>query len=163
MMIQRVQSLWLLFASMSVFLLFFFSIATFSPTNDSMVYGFNFYAFGLDYPEPFSSALSELYAPLLKYTVMAVVLVCILTPLFVIFNYKNRSRQMQLSRLTMLLNVALMVSFFLLTDLFAEKTSTLISYGTGIFVPMGGVVFLLLTIRSIKKDDKLVRSADRIR
>jgi len=162
-MIQRIQSLWLLLASLSVFLLFFFSVAVFNPTNESMVFGLTYYAYGLDYPQPFSDMLAGLYSPFLKYTIMAVVLVCILTPLYVIFNYKNRARQMQLSRLTILLNAALMVSFFLLSDLFAEKTSSTVDYSIGIFVPMGAIVFLLLAIRFIKKDDKLVRSADRIR
>jgi len=169
-MVQRIQSLWLLLASLSVFLLFFFSIASFSPNpefanNKAVV--FDFYAYGLDYADPYSYTMEELnlYSPLLKYTVVAVLAVCVLTPFLVIFMYRNRSRQMQLSRLTILLNAALMLSFFLLSDYFSKETLSLVDYGNsiGIFVPMVAIVFLLLSIRFIKKDDLLVRSADRIR
>jgi len=106
---------------------------------------------------------SNLYAPLAKYTVIAVVLVCILTPFISIFMYKNRPRQVQLSRLTVLLNAVLLVAFFLLSDSFAEKSHTLVSYSVGVYVPIIPIACLLLAIRSIRKDDKLVRSADRIR
>jgi hypothetical protein len=168
-MIQRIQSLWLLLASLSVCLLFFFSVTTFEPNPESANSNrveFTFFAYGLDYENCYSYTMEklDLYAALLKYTVIAVALVCILTPLFSVFRYKNRPQQMQLSRLTMLLNVALMVTFFLLSDFFAKKSDTLVSsYGIGIYVPIGAIVFLLLAIRCIKKDDKLVRSADRIR
>jgi len=165
-MIQRIQSLWLVLASLAMFLLFFFPVATFVPNTElanAHAVDFKFFAFGLDYADAFSITLGELYAPLLKYTIIAVVLVCILTPFISVFLYRNRVRQIQLSRLTMLLDAALTVAFFLLSDLFAKPNGSLVSYGVGVFVPLAALVFLLLAIRSIKKDDKLVRSADRIR
>ena len=161
-MVQRIQSLWLLLASLSVCLLFFFSVTTFMPNHDRIAM-FDFYAYGINCPQPFAEMLGALYAPLLKWTVIVVVLVCILTPFFSIFMYKNRPKQVQLSRLTILLNAALTVTFFLLSDSFAEKTDTFATYGVGVYMPIAAVVFLLLAIRFIKKDDKLVRSADRIR
>ena len=167
-MIQRIQSLWLLLASLSVCLLFFFPIAHFVPDPEvanAHAVEFDFYAYGLDYADCYSYTMEELsvYAPLLKFTVMAVVFACALTPFISIFTYKERSRQTQLSRLTVLLNAALMVAFFLLSDSFAEKSHTLVSYGVGVYVPIIPIACLLLAIRFIRKDDKLVRSADRIR
>jgi peptidoglycan/LPS O-acetylase OafA/YrhL len=91
-------------------------------------------------------------------------LVCILTPFLTIFMYKNRPRQMQLSRLSLLLNAALTVAFFLLSEnYFAKITSSNVEYGMGIYFPIIAAVFLLLATRAIKKDNILVRSADRIR
>ena len=166
-MIQRIQSLWLLLASLSCFLLFFSPVATFMPNPECDINAkeliFKFFAYRLDYELPFSEILDGLYAPFLQWTVVVVVLVCILTPFFAIFMYKSRMRQMQLSRLTILLNIALTVSFFLLSDFFAEGKCVIVRYSVGIYVPIAAVVFLLLAIRFIKKDDKLVRSADRIR
>ena len=165
-MIQRIQSLWLLLASLLACLLFFFPVATFTPdpqyANAHAVI-FGFYAYGLDYSPAFSEMLNGLYAPLLKYTLIAVVLVCAVTPFVTIFMYRNRPRQIQLSRLTMLLNAALMVAFFLLSDFFAKEKLSLVNYGIGIYIPIAALVLLWLSIRFIKKDDKLVRSADRIR
>ena len=167
-MVQRIQSLWLLLASLSVCLLFIFSVATFEPNpeyaNANKV-EFGFYAHKLDCAQPFETTLDELnlYAPLLKWTVIIVVLACVLTPFFSIFMYKNRPKQVQLSRLTILLNAALTVTFFMLSDSFAEKTYSFATYGVGVYAPIAAVIFLLLAIRFIKKDDKLVRSADRIR
>jgi 4-amino-4-deoxy-L-arabinose transferase-like glycosyltransferase len=165
-MIQRIQSLWLLVAALSVCLLCFFPVATFSPdpqyaNANAVVFGF--YAYGLDYVPAFSERLDGLYTPLLKYTVIVVLLVCAVTPFVAIFIYRNRPRQMQLSRLTMLLNVALTVAFFLLSDFFAKEKFAIADYGIGIYVPIVALISLLLAVRSIKKDDKLVRSADRIR
>jgi len=163
-MIQRIQSLWLLLASLSVCLLFFFPVANFVPDLESAnahAVIFDFYAHNIKYAA--ESMESNLYAPLAKYTVIAVVLVCILTPFISIFMHKNRPRQVQLSRLTVLLNAVLLVAFFLLSDSFAEKSHTLVSYGVGVYVPIIPIACLLLAVRFIRKDDKLVRSADRIR
>jgi len=165
-MIQRIQSLWLLLASLSVCLLCFFPVATFSPDPqyaNAHAVMFGFYAYGLDYSPAFSEMLGGLYAPLLQYTVIAVLLVCVVTPFVAIFMYRNRPRQMQLARLTMLLNVALMVAFFLLSDFFAKEKFSIVNYAIGIYVPIAALIFLWLSVRFIKKDDKLVRSADRIR
>jgi len=170
-MIQRIQSLWLLLASLSVCLLSFFPVATFAPNENTPGVVFSFYAYGLDYVPAFSDMLDGLYTSLLKYTVVAVLLVCAVTPFIAIFIYRNRPRQVQLARLTMLLNAALMVAFFMLSDFFAnlgtafftEEKILLINYNVGIYAPIAALVFLWLSVRYIKKDDKLVRSADRIR
>ena len=43
------------------------------------------------------------------------------------------------------------------------KDQVSISYKIGIVIPVISIVFTYLTIRFIKKDDELVRSADRLR
>jgi glucan phosphoethanolaminetransferase (alkaline phosphatase superfamily) len=158
-MIQRIQSLWLLLASLSVLLLFFFPVATLGPNANGGGVIVNFYAHNLNSADAFPL----IYPPFLKWTVVAVVSVCLLTPFVSIFMYRNRARQVQLSRLTILLNAALTVAFFLLADAFAKPYGSSVGYGVGIYVPLAAIIFLLLAIRFIKKDDKLVRSADRIR
>jgi len=165
-MIQRIQSVWLFLAAVSVCLLCFFPVATFSPdpqyANANAVM-FDFYAYGLDYSPAFSEILDGVYSPLLQYTIIAVLLACAVTPFVAIFMYRNRPRQMQLSRLTMLLNAAPMITFFLLSDFFAKEKFAVADYDIGIYVPISALAFLLVAVRFIKKDDKLVRSADRIR
>jgi glucan phosphoethanolaminetransferase (alkaline phosphatase superfamily) len=165
-MLQRTQSIWLLFASLSIFFLFFLSIAGFQPDPEianakRVVFSFNLY--GLNYEDAFSDVIGNLYAPLLKITMCVIAVVCILTPIFIIFKYKNRSQQMLLSKWTMLMDALLMVAFFLLADFFAKDTHSIVSYKAGIYLPSIAILFLFLSIRFIKKDEKLVRSADRIR
>lgn len=160
-MIQRIQSVWLLLAAIASILLFFFPVATFFKEGIEF---FKFYAYGLSYPEPFAMQLDMLYRPLMKYSVLLAILVTTGIPILTIFLYKNRSRQIYLSRLTLLLNVVLIVVFFLLSDSFAEVSgSSTFNYGVACYLPIFSIVMLFLAIRGVKKDEALVRSADRIR
>lgn len=160
-MIQRIQSAWLSLAAVASLLLFFLPVSTFFLEGIEF---FKFYIYGLDYIEQFGIQLDMLYRPLMKYSVLLAVLVTTVIPIITIFLYKNRSRQLYLSRLTILLNVVLIVVFFLLSDSFAEVAgSDTFKYGPACYLPIFSVIMLFLAIRGIKKDEALVRSADRIR
>ncbi|MDR0365116.1 MAG: DUF4293 domain-containing protein [Bacteroidales bacterium] len=159
-MIQRIQSAWLLLAAIASMLLFVLPIATFSIEGIAF---FKFYTYGLDYADPFTAQLEMLYRPFMKYSILLAALVATVIPVLTIFLYKNRSRQMYLSRLTILLNVVLLVVFFLLSDSFAETTQSTSKYGVACYLPIFSIIMLFLAIRGIKKDENTVRSADRIR
>ena len=89
------------------------------------------------------------------------VLVALFT-VMVIFQYKKRVRQSKLAMLIMALNVILMGLMLLLEYVPAEMVATK-KYTFGSFLPIGSVIFSYLAARFIKKDEELVRSADRIR
>src|SRR5699024_7294012 len=86
--------------------------------------------------------------------------------LILIFLFRNRKRQMNLVRLNILLNIVLLgffVYWFLnlpgehnFLELFSKK-------GIGVVFPIVSIVFLRLACRAIKRDDDLVKSADRFR
>ena len=79
-----------------------------------------------------------------------------LLALFAIFQFKNRLRQLMIVNLSRL---SIAISFFLLI-IFKEEGNQLY-YGS--FLLIFPYIILLISSYFIKKDEKLVRSADRIR
>lgn len=99
---------------------------------------------------------SGIYAP------MILNLLSLILSLIIIFQYKNRVLQYKLSNLVVLINVFVIGLFFLLTYTKDGVTGTL-SFSFGAFLPSISVIFAFLAAHFIKKDEELVRSADRIR
>jgi len=82
--------------------------------------------------------------------------------LFSIFEYKKRQNQFVLNRLNIVLNLILLGLFvYRSLKLPGEEISS--KKGIGIFLPILVIVLLVLANRSIKKDEELVKSADRLR
>ena len=93
-----------------------------------------------------------------------IVLNCLVLMLSIItiLQFNKRPLQYKLSNLTALLNVFIIGLFFLLSyakDGFVET----ISYSVGAFLPVLSIVCCFLAAHFIKKDEQLVRNADRIR
>jgi len=83
-----------------------------------------------------------------------------------IFIYKNRIAQIRILRFGVLLNVIyLALLFFLYVPDIEEVTGVTADYITqaGIYFPIAILLLFLLASRFIMKDEKLIRSADRIR
>lgn len=85
--------------------------------------------------------------------------------LFAVCLYKHRKMQRFLGYFNMLLNAILLVFFVCrvlnVYDFYAIGTISRIRIG--IYLPAIAIVLLALANRAIKKDDALVRSADRLR
>jgi len=79
-----------------------------------------------------------------------------------IFSYKKRQTQFVYNRLNIILNFILLGLFvYQLLNLSGE---TLVSEkGIGMFLPLGSIILLAFANKAIKKDEDLVKSADRIR
>lgn len=80
-----------------------------------------------------------------------------------IFFYKARSLQIRMCNLAMLLACVLVGLLFFLADNSATITNSRVSYSFGSYLPIIQVIFLFLAGRAIKRDDEMVRSADRLR
>lgn len=140
-MIQRIQTLFLALSS-----------------------GASFSLFGLPFSRSTSSS-GTIYADqvmnLQDHTVLLIS--CILAGLLslvAIFLFKNRRLQMSLGYGSVLASFALLA----MVGYMQGQTSTVSSsFELGIIMPLAGVLFSLLAIRFIKKDDKLVSSMDRLR
>lgn len=76
--------------------------------------------------------------------------------IFAIFQFKNRKRQQLLASLSRLM---ITISFFLIIFLHSEDKV----FGLGIMFLILPFIFLIAANIFIKKDDNLVKSADRIR
>ncbi len=81
-----------------------------------------------------------------------------------IFLFKNRSLQM---RLTMFSVIAAVIGTILTVVLFMQegqvKSSQVVNDGLGAYLGFAGLIFAILAYRFVQKDDKLVRSMDRLR
>lgn len=79
-----------------------------------------------------------------------------------IFLYKTRQHQFVLGRLNILLNLILLgLLIFNLTTLSGDDSSS--EKGIGLVLPFVSIVLLVLANKAIQKDEKLVKSSNRLR
>lgn len=150
-MIQRIQSVYLFIAIVLQTVLLFVPLAHFSGSNLMA--------------DMFASGFVDEQEALMKTTSLFILcLVIILISIVVLFSYKNRILQMRLCIYNIILNLGLLVLIIFLVYYFS--TSYLVesrSYAYGIVLPGLSAVLHSLAYRSIRKDDNLVKSQDRLR
>jgi len=88
--------------------------------------------------------------------------IVILLAVVAIFLYKHRMLQVRICSLNILLVSTLIVSVFYFSDKPVTADATL-NFEPGAYLVLLNLVLLWLSLRSIRKDDALVRSADRLR
>jgi hypothetical protein len=82
---------------------------------------------------------------------------------YAILQYKRRPLQVKMVRIALLIDIVLLVILFVITDFLKKKLLVTPDYGVGVLFPLISVVFLVLAQRAILKDDRLVKSTDRLR
>lgn len=157
-MLQRKQTLFLLLAAISAGLTYLFPVATYLRHGQSFV----FRTYGVFTGQGVPVADAAMRVPF----AIVIGLVCALL-LTVIFLYRNRPRQLRLTRLAALLMVAV-GAFFFITDrsllTYLEQGGEVArEYGVSIGLPTLSIVFCAMALRGIKRDEELVRSMDRLR
>lgn len=84
-----------------------------------------------------------------------------------IFLYKKRKLQLRLGKLNLVLTVVLICLLFFFVEykikLIAGANSFSTTYLLGAYLPLFSLFFTYLANKGIKKDEELVRSADRLR
>ena len=81
---------------------------------------------------------------------------------YAILKYKKRIVQQRLNWLNILINLTLL-GIFAYRMLRASGESFISEKGVGLFLPVLSIVFLFLANKAIGRDEKLVKSADRLR
>jgi glucan phosphoethanolaminetransferase (alkaline phosphatase superfamily) len=146
----------------AIILQFFFPVAvfTFGDTVDTYLGTVEFYLFGLvKQPVSLEPAYKFLfYLPLIIIAVFILALTVLST-----LQYKKRLRQLRTINFAILLNIVLIVLLFFYTDKISKDISLPIAYKMGSVFPLISLVFLVLAMYAIKKDERLVRSLDRLR
>jgi len=171
-MLQRIQTLFLVLAAIVSIVVFFLPLATFSVSGQSLTAGSFFYEFDIfilgvknmqgTYPENISGIVNMLMYIIL---LAAIVILTVST----IFAYKNRVLQMKLCRFNLILNIVFVVLILYLPGTLEQKLTTmqvdlvLVNYKVGVFLQLAVVVLVFLANKFIKKDENLVRAADRLR
>lgn len=149
-MIQRIQSLFLLLAALSSAGMGYFNLWKVKLMK------------GVTASEEYFNALSS-------YLIFIIVMVSILLSLITIFLFKNRKLQFRLTVINILLAIGAIVLQYVKVGQLADKLmndgSTIISatYLPAAFLPVVTLVALFLAARGIYKDEKLIKSLDRLR
>ena len=158
-MLQRIQTVYLTASVIACALLFSFPMAKF--VND--VQGtYVLTVMGVKYlnmtdPPIFVNFWST-------FPMMILVIASVIMTASAIFLYNKRRTQLILVNISFLLNVILIALVYLYYVGYIEKLSKVVpSYQFGIFLPIISLVLLVLANRSIRKDEALVKSADRLR
>ena len=140
-MLQRIQSIWLLLAATCSFVslkITFYAgniIAEQGATNGVGLY----------------SEIKGMDNPILTTAVGVVSLISI-------FLYKNRKQQIKFCVAAFFIEISLLIFYFYLTKTFKEGT---IAIGAGIHLLI--IIFILLAIAGIRKDNKIIAESDRLR
>jgi amino acid transporter len=158
-MIQRIQTLYLSLAFIAIALLFAFPLAQFFAENGAYVFSIT----GLKNMVPGDP---DAFSPMIFLPLLIVAVGIAILDLFTIFQYKNRSFQVKLTNIGVLAAIALILGiFFLYIPMIEKKINIVPDYrkAFGIYLPLVALVFMVMANRAIKRDEKLVRSADRLR
>ena len=80
-----------------------------------------------------------------------------------IVSYKKRQNQFVMGRLNIILNLILLGLFVYRSLNVSGETPAVSEKGIGMFLPIVAIVLLVLANKAIKKDEDLVKSVDRLR
>ena len=145
-MLQRKQSLWLFIAALLNAGVFYFCLYKYHVIENNV-------------DTVKSLQVSDHYPSLLLALVMT------LLPLVTIFMYKKRPQQIAMT----FVSILAIASFITMTLSRVTNLSKLIpaptdaSYRAAAVLPIIAIIFLLLAIFGIRRDEKLVKSVDRLR
>lgn len=97
------------------------------------------------------------------YVPIALNLIILIFSLITIFMYGNRKKQMKFTQLLLLFSALLIGNLFVMHFFKGDETTMQTDYKIASFFPAINAICAFLAMRFIKKDEELVRSADRIR
>lgn len=157
-MIQRIQTLFLACAAAAVLLMLVFPLVEYRAGDRGILLGLG----GLHFADGSAAEDVSLQLPL-----RALVLALGAMWLILIFLFGNRGRQVRLIRYTYLVGAALLVAEWITH----RSVVAYLKHGgaveamlqPGYFLPLAGMALAFLAERAIRKDEELVRSADRLR
>ncbi len=157
-MIQRIQSLYLLGATLVSVVYLFLPIASFSVNGNSYLVK----PMGIYFQEGSEWVYEN---PVLALGV--VLLFHLLLTVAIIFQFKSRSRQIRLCNLNLILLLIIMGLQFVVSYDLPEKvteSSELVSnFEYWVLVPTISLLLVFLARKGVQKDENLIKSMDRIR
>lgn len=152
-MIQRIQTIYLVLATIILGLTFAFPFAIYTLEQGEVIFN----AYGV------SENTSEINTFFPYYITIALSMGL---ALFSLLQYKKRKVQITVGRLVYLLLAVTIVFVFIdyssLTAQFGIDTSN-VSYGAGMFMPVAALPIMFMANRNIRKDEDLIKSLDRLR
>ena len=151
-MIQRIQTLFLLCITGISITLLFIPFVEYSTLEGKV---------SVDLLPDNTSNLTVLY-----YLPVVLNLINLVLSVVVVLQFKRRIIQLKMASLLMAFN-AILLGVMLLFDFVQPSVSSAIpaakTYLAGSYLPIVSILFAFLAIKFIRKDEELVRSADRLR
>jgi hypothetical protein len=148
-MIQRKQSIWLFIAALLNSGLLYFS-----------VYNAHTLVNGAD-----TEIHMRVNGPN-EFLLLLLTVVLILVPLVAMFMFKNRKQQRSIIYLNIVAVIGFIAVLLMHVANFNNQTTPPPSnggYALGAVLPVLSIIFLIMAIRGINKDEKLIKSLDRLR
>jgi len=145
-MIQRIQSLFLLIAVICVGLLYKFPFATSDISSGQFLADQSYDLLDSNFYWIFAGLSFILF-------------------LATLFSFKNRKLQIRLATFSIISNILflLLIIFLFYQEFMGVQSSAVVNDGFGVYLPIISLIMVILANRFIKKDDKLVKSMDRLR
>jgi len=144
-MLQRIQTVYLLIAILLGGLVAFL-VPFWADSNDELVYLNSMLQTG------------EVFFMIIPVIFMVSALMAVLT----LISFKNRTKQIIYNRVNIVINF-LLLGIVVYHQLNLPGETMVSEKGIGVFIPLLVIVFLALANKAIIKDDKLVKSVDRLR
>ncbi|MTI21946.1 DUF4293 family protein [Fulvivirga sp. RKSG066] len=158
-MLQRIQTVFLLLVVLLMGAHLLLPLWSFS-SEDSEVY-YKLFSYYFESNPGTEEASSTVYFPFA--TVACLAVASIVVTIIEISKFKNRLLQMKLGALNSIFMAGTMgLGVYFATDLMEVK-QVVGSYGPGLFLPGAAMILNVIANRFIRKDERLVRSVDRIR
>jgi hypothetical protein len=157
-MIQRIQSIWLFLASATLFALFLFPYLQYSDISGV---GKALKITGVYHGMSGQAIREEFF---ILQTVAAVLLG--IFPLYILFKFRNRKQQIQLIVLEIVLILLFGAWLYGAASAALTEANQFLSarnIGVGFFLLPISIIFLFMAMGGIRKDEKLIKSADRLR
>lgn len=152
-MIQRKQTLFLLAALILTVVLYFLPLAEMKATTH--------YIYKLCYLKENGTDNHFLFYPYGNSILNSLLLLVLLG---IIFLYKKRNLQMKFCGLAILLNTGIIASVFFYAEAYSSKLGAeSINYSYGLFIPIINAILIYVALRYIRKDEMLVKAANRLR
>jgi hypothetical protein len=151
-MIQRIQTLYLLISSVIISFLFYSAIATF----DNNLYQLFSYGIKSNIPSVNPANTNPVIIFILAFIVFILGLVTI-------FMYKNRKVQTKLCIANIIILLILTGTIIYYCSTISVTLNTQVTYRITAIFPFISLILTYISMKSIQKDEKLVRSVDRIR
>ena len=155
-MLQRIQSIWLLLASLSIYALFLFPLVHNVHVDGKLL---TIMVTGVFQDVNGQLTHTQFFGALTNITAVIGII-----PLIIIFLYKNRKQQVALCYSTMLVVVGL--TFWMaqtVKPIMGDAQIDTHNWGIGLLLSSVSMVFIVLAVKAIRRDEKLVKSADRLR
>ncbi len=149
-MIQRIQSLFLLGVVLLCVILMYVPVYELVPLNESITLA--------------AGPAANAKFTIMNSTVLAIMNGAIgILSVIAILMFKTRSLQIRISNVALLITCGLIGLLFFSADSMSSTLQSKAHYLFGTYLPVIIAIFLFLAVRFIKRDDALVRSADRLR